>query len=517
MLYKEIIAARVSELQDGQMKAVEVGEQKILLGRNEGKYYAVACFCTHFGAPLDQGYLQGDRVVCPWHHAVFDLQSGDLLEPPALEALTKFEVQVRGDDVMILVPDDFRLRRLPKMSRQSSEDRREFVIAGGGAAGDAAAQQLREAGYEGGITLITQEKRLPYDRTNLSKSYLQGLAKDDWMPLHSEAFYQEHDIEVLTEKKVAEVRAGQHEITFADGSKLRYDRLLLATGAAPRSLSVPGADLKNVYTLRSYEDAIRILGSSPSSRRAVVVGASFIGMEAAHSLRMRKLDVTVVAPETTPFQRVFGAEIGEALRLLHEKQGTKFRLGVGVAAMEGDGKVEQVLLADGGRLPADLVVIGIGVRPVTDYLRDVALEADGGLPVNAQFEAAEDLYAAGDLASFPYWSAGKRLRIEHWRTAQQQGRVAALNMLGRRTEFRDTPFFWTSQAGCHLRYIGHAETWDEVVFVGDPAKMDFIAFFVKDGVVSAAAGSRRDRAIAALRERMRLQGKLTLDEAAKGV
>jgi NADPH-dependent 2,4-dienoyl-CoA reductase/sulfur reductase-like enzyme/nitrite reductase/ring-hydroxylating ferredoxin subunit len=509
MSYQEVIAARTADLQDGQMKAVEVGEKKILLGRCDGRYYAIACYCTHFGAPLDQGYLQGDRVVCPWHQAVFDLKSGDLLEPPALEALTSFEVQVRGDDVIILVPDDFRQRRLPKMSRRDAADPRSFVILGGGAAGDSAAQKLREAGFKGKITMITQEKRLPYDRTNLSKSYLQGLAKDEWMPLHPEAFYRDYDIEILTEKKVTEVQPGKHEITFKDKSKLKYDKLLLATGGAPRLLKVPGADLRNVFTLRGYDDAIRILGASPSTKRVVVVGASFIGMEAAHSLRVRKLDVTVVAPETIPFQKVFGAEIGETLQRLHEKQGTKFRMGATVAGLEGNGSVEQVLLADGERLPADLVIIGIGVKPCTEFLRGITLDADGGLPVNAQFEAAEDLYAAGDIASFPNWRDGTRMRIEHWRTAQQQGRIAALNMLGQRTEFRDAPFFWTSQVGCHLRYVGHAEKWDEVLISGDLSKQDFIAYFVKDGVVLAAAGIRRDREISALRERMRLTEKLT--------
>ena len=300
------------------------------------------------------------------------------------------------------------------------------------------------------------------------------------------------------------VDAAKKVISFKDGDALRYDSLLVATGGTPRRLNVPGSDLKNIFVLRSFSDTDAIIEAAEQASRVVVIGASFIGIETAASLAERKLSVTVVAPGEVPFEKTLGAEVGKLFRQVHEAHGVQFKLGASAARFEGDGTVKRVVLDSGESVEADLVVVGVGVRPATDFLDGVELQRDGGVVVDEHLRAADSVYAAGDIAYFPSLLTNERQRIEHWRTAQQQGRAAAHNMAGREVVYDGVPFFWTRQFDAGLLYVGHAASWDEIIFQGDVSAQDFLAFYVKDDRVLAVAGMNRDRDMAALEELMRL-------------
>jgi NADPH-dependent 2,4-dienoyl-CoA reductase/sulfur reductase-like enzyme/nitrite reductase/ring-hydroxylating ferredoxin subunit len=496
---REAELGKVDEIKDGEMKACSAGETKVLLARVNGRIHAVGATCPHYGAPLAEGALCGQRLICPWHHASFDVTTGDLLEPPALDALPHYEVRVENGRIITVLPDDAEDRRTPPMAkRDAQQDGRTFVILGGGAAGYMAAQTLREENFRGRILMLTREDRLPYDRPNLSKDYLHGHADPAWMPLRADDFYAGHDIETWRDKEVTRVDAKTKTIYFKGGAQLVYDALLVATGGEPRTLPVPGSNLKNVLLLRSFSDADVIIAAAENAKRAVVIGASFIGLEAASSLRTRGLEVTVVAPEKTPFERTLGAEIGALFQKIHEHNSVQFRLGAKVRQLVGNDRVEAVALEAGENLEADLVVAGVGVRPATAFLESVSLHEDGGILVDSHLRAADSLYAAGDVARFTDARTKESTRIEHWRTALQQGRVAARNMAGRATMYDAVPFFWTTQFDATLTYVGHAAKWDEIIFDGDVEKKDFLAFYVKDDQVRAVAGMNRDRDMAAI-------------------
>jgi len=454
MSVREVHLANTSDLRDGEMKEIAVDERKILLARVDGNFHAVGATCPHYGGPLAEGVLCGTRVMCPWHHAAFNVVTGDLEDPPALDSLVRYELRVENDRILLSLPEDAEDRRTPCMvKRDSAADSRQFVIIGAGAAGYAAAQTLREEGFRGNVVMITREDRAPYDRPNLSKDYLHGHAEPEWMPLRGEDFFKEHDIDLVLNKEVTRVDARRKTITFESGERMEYDALLVATGGAPVRLNIPGADLKNVCVLRSFADADSIIETAKQSRRAVVVGASFIGMEAAYSLRERGLEVTVIAPSQEPFAATLGAEIGAMFQRVHESHGVRFKLGNIVYRFEGSHKVEAVTLDNGEQIETDMVVVGVGVRPLTQFLDGVELDQKGAVVVDSSLRAADGLYAAGDIASFPDLRAGERIRIEHWRTALQQGRTAARNMIGNDVAFDGAPFFWTPQLVAVLLYV----------------------------------------------------------------
>lgn len=505
MGFKDVHLANTSDLKSGEMKEVVAGETPILLVRVDDQFHAVSAKCPHYGGTLAEGALCGTQVICPLHHAVFSVVNGELEEPPALDALVSYEVRVEGERVLVRVPEEASDRRAVEMVKSDRiADPRQFVIIGAGAAGYTAAQTLREEGFRGQIVMITREDRGPYDRPNLSKDYLHGHADPEWMPLRPDDFFKEHDIQLVLNREVTRVDARSKTIVFESGETMDYDELLVATGGAPVRLNIPGSDLKNVCVLRSFADADSIIETAGRSRRAVVVGASFIGMEAAYSLRERGLDVTVVAPSAEPFEVTLGREVGAVFRREHERHGVRFKLGSIVYRFEGSHNVEAVTLDTGESIETDMVVVGVGVRPVTHFLDGVELDQSGGVVVDSHLRAAEGLYAAGDVVNFADRWTGERLRIEHWRTAQQQGRVAARNMAGRDVAFDGVPFFWTQQFDLTLRYVGHATSWDEIIYQGDVSSHDFLAFYVKGDRVLAVAGMSRDRELAAVEALIKL-------------
>lgn len=468
------------------MGQVEANGQTILLTHLDGAVHAVGGICPHAGGKLAEGVLHEGTVICPWHKAVFCARTGRMRAPPAMDDLPAYSVTQAGEQLL--------LRQAPRAPfAKQGADPRHFVIIGAGAAGANAAQTLRQEGFTGRVTMIDEHGRVPYDRTILSKYWLSGEKGGEKSPLRKQDWYVRHGIERVT-ASVTDIEPGARRVRCAGGQDFTYDALLLATGGAPKRPDLPGAGLPHVFLLRSRDDADALLARAEQSRRAVILGASFIGMEVAAALRERGLDVIVAGQEAQPFKQQLGPEIGAAFVSLHKQQGVAFRLGARVVSIAQDG----VHLASGEFLPADFVVIGFGVTPRTECAASLARNDDASLSVDAYLRVTEGIYAAGDIARFPLGGQGATVRVEHWRVAEQHGRIAAMNMLGRQAAYADVPVFWTIQYLKRLDYIGHASGWDSVVIHGDLGKPEFLAYYVRDGIVAAAAGFGRDRETAAL-------------------
>ncbi len=524
----ELDLAPADALHEGEMRTYSTSaDTDVLLLRREGQYLALAAHCPHYGAPLEKGRIVGDQLVCPWHHACFRVTDGHLCQPPALDALPSYPVRVADGRVWVTLPakpaaaadsPDATPTALvggtPPAPSRAATDQRTFVIVGGGAAGEFAAQTLRAEGFGGRLVLVTAETAAPYDRTKLSKAYLAGKADQKALPLRKAAFYEEHRIEVLTDTRATGLSLADRQLKLAGHDEpLHYDKLLLAPGSEPNTLpKLPGHDLQGVLPLRSAQDAENIRQAAATARHVVIIGSSFIGMEAAASLAaeneaadQKDRHITVIAREKEPFEKVLGAKIGAMFRNLHRRHGVRFKSEATVEALEGEnGRVTAVRLASGQRLPADLVVLGVGVRPATGFLESAfELEKDGGLRVDAYLQAAEHVYAAGDVARFPLVAGGGQHRIEHWRMAQQHGACAARNMLGQEQQFAEVPFFWTQQYGKSLRYAGHATEWDEIIFHGDVRRHDFLALYAHRNRIVAAAALGRDDDMMVIEELLR--------------
>jgi NADPH-dependent 2,4-dienoyl-CoA reductase/sulfur reductase-like enzyme/nitrite reductase/ring-hydroxylating ferredoxin subunit len=475
----------INDIPEGKTVAGRVGDDPVLLSRFDGELFAVSGGCTHYGAPLGEGLLDGETVRCPWHHACFSLRTGAALRAPALDALDRWKVDVEGGTVFVRSKIDGAPRQAPAAPVEIER----VVIVGGGAAGLACASELRRLGYAGAITMVSVDRDPPCDRPNLSKDYLAGTAPEEWLPLRPADWYEQNRIELRLGAEVQRIDATGRRVELGGGEELAYDRLLLATGSEPNRLREPGFDADNVFTLRSIADSIAIAEQAKAGARAVIVGSSFIGMEAAAALRKRGVEVTVVAPEHVPFERVFGAEIGSWLQRLHERNGVRFHLGTVASSLEG----RQLKLANGESVEADFVLVGIGVRPRAELAQAAGIPADGAVPVDAFLETSlPGMFAAGDIAAYPDALTREPVRIEHWVHAERQGQVAAANILGHRKRFDAVPFFWTEQFGVPLRYVGHAGSWDRVEVHGDIESGDFIARYYEGGEHRASAAVGRD-------------------------
>jgi apoptosis-inducing factor 3 len=477
----------VGNLPDGHMLAGHVGDDAVLLARRGNEFFAIGATCSHYGGPLAEGLLVDDTVRCPWHHACFSLRTGEALHPPALSPVASWAVEQHDGKLFVTTKNPASKERRSTAPAAGMPER--IVIIGGGAAGFAAAQKLRREQYQGSIVMLSSDDAPPVDRPNLSKDYLAGSAPEDWVPLRPANFYPDNGIELRLEANVTGIDARSQEVTLAEGSKIRYDRLLLATGAEPVRLSIPGAELPHVCTLRSLADCRAIIGRAKSARRAVVLGASFIGLEVAAALRARGIDVHVVAPEKRPMERILGPQIGDFVRALHEEHGVVFHLEDTADAIEHD----RIVLKSGGTLEADLVVAGIGVRARTELAEKAGLRLDRGVIVDAFLEtSAPGLLAAGDIARWPDPHSGENIRVEHWVVAERQGQTAALNMLGRREKFVAVPFFWSQHYDVPINYVGHAEKWDELTIDGDVMSKDCLLRYKRNGRVLAVASIYRD-------------------------
>ena len=493
----------VSSVADGASLLGHAHGEPVLLARQGDELFAVGPSCTHYGGPLADGLIVGDTIRCPWHHACFSLRTGEALRAPALEPVACWHVEERNGKAYV----GKKVKRAgpasppaPLPAKEAAP--RSVVILGGGAAGNAAAEMLRREGYTGRITMLSADASLPCDRPSLSKGYLAGTAPPKSVPLRSRAFYEKHKITVKLNARAAAIDTSARRVELSGGKRVAYDALLLATGADPVRLDVPGHDLPHVHYLRTFADSRTILAKAKAAERAVVIGASFIGLEVAAALRAHDVEVHVVAPEEVPMEKILGAEVGKFFRALHEQHGVIFHLGATAASFQE----RTVTLKSGERLRADLIVVGVGVRPAISLAEKAGLAIDRGVTVNEYLETSvPGVFAAGDIARWPDARTGERIRVEHWVVAERQGQTAARNILGRRERFDAVPFFWTEQYDLPLSYVGHAEKWDSAEIDGQLGARDCTITYRSGRNILAVATIQRD--MASLRAEVELERK----------
>ena len=480
----------IDSIPEGAMLAGHVGDEPVLLSRNGSDVFAIGGKCTHYGGPLSEGLVVGNTVRCPWHHACFDLRTGEATCAPALNPVARWEVSTDAALVKVIreIPAADGATRIPE--RTPVDSPASIIVVGAGAAGNAAAEMLRREGYQGKVTMVGRDDSVPYDRPNLSKDYLAGNAPEEWIPLRPPEFYAEHSIELISGTTVSEIDRNDRSVKLSNGSTIPFDKLLLATGADPVRPPIQGAGLPHVHYLRTLADSRALIEAAKNSRKAVVIGASFIGLEVAASLRTRGLEVDVVAPETLPLERVLGGQIGAFIQKKHESEGVTFHLGHTATSIDGS----NVTLDDGSSLPADLVVIGVGVRPAVSLAEQAGLSVEKGIVVDEFLETSmPGVFAAGDIARYPDPRSEQNVRIEHWVVAERQGQTAARNMLGKREKFTTVPFFWSNHYSTSIYYVGHVERWDDIIVSGDIDEGDASVGYRLGDRILAVASIGRDK------------------------
>lgn len=520
--FHEVEAIDASEVPEGEMRLVKYGPKDtdtVMIYKFEGKFYATASKCPHANAPLEKGALFDDKVFCPWHGAAFSIVNGQTEQGPVFNDLPTYEVREENGKVYVKVPHEPVGSVQPHMAKRFKADFRKFVILGGGLAALSAAETLRQSGFGGEIIIVTNESDLPYDRTALSKNpFNTEIGK---ITIRDDDFFTKHDITVMKNSQVKYVNIDKSIVEIEGKDNIKFDKLLLATGARPRVPSVSGTGLKNVLTLRTYQDMQKIKEAAQQSKKIVIVGASFIGMEVAASLKKElgeKADVRVVDMAKTPFSRVLGDGVGEAIKALHEKNGVNFSLDKKLKSLEGAGTVNRIVLEDDTEIPADLVILGTGVKPNIDLVeRSLRISDDGGVYTDVFMQSSvDDIFAAGDIASFPYWYTGNRVRIEHYNEAIQQGQTAAYNMMGKKVPHTSVPFFWSRQYDMSFRYVGHGGDFNKIHVDGNVNEMKFIAYYAKDNRIVAAATVGRDPASMIISQAMQANIMPTMEEIESG-
>ena len=479
------VGVPLASLQDGAPLLGHAHGEAVVLVKGGAEMFAVGASCTHYGGPLAEGLVVDGTIRCPWHHACFDLRTGEAIGAPALSDLPCFEVVTSGGRARV---GD---KQPPVRRRFQGQGPPSIVVLGAGAAGAAAVEGLRREGYSDPITLIGAELPGPVDRPNLSKDFLVGTTPEEWIPLRPASFYEELGVTLLMGTPARSLDTVRRQVALADGRTVDYGTLLLATGAEPVRLKVPGVDLPHVYLLRSLADARAIVGAAAAgARRAAVIGSSFIGLEAAAALRQRGLEVNVIGRDALPLGRILGEALGRLVKSVHEEHGVRFHLSASPRAI----RPSQVELENGEVVAADLVVMGVGVRPRTALAEAAGLRVQDGVVVDALMQtSAPGVFAAGDIARYPEARLREPVRIEHWVLAERQGQAAARSMLGLGRPFGDVPFFWSAHYDVTLSYVGHAPKWDAVEVRGDLAARDAAVVFRRSGVPLAVVTVGRDR------------------------
>jgi apoptosis-inducing factor 3 len=474
-----------AELGDGAPLLGQAFGEPVLMVRRGEAAFAIGASCTHYGGPLGEGLVVGETVRCPWHHACFSLRTGEALGGPALNPLPCFELERR--DGLVRVTGK-RVAGTPV--RVPARIPSSVVIVGAGPAGAACAEALRREGFTGPVTLVGDEPPAPVDRPNLSKDYLAGTAPEEWMLLRPAEFYAGIGVTFILGDPATGLDTATQTVTLVSGRTLPYGALVLATGSEPRRLTVPGADRPGVFVLRTLADSRAIIAAAIPGKRAVLVGLSFIALEVATSLRKRGLAVDLVGPEPVPLGRLLGDEVGRFVQRVHQENGARFHLRTSVAKIHPDA----VECQNGERLPADLVVVGIGVIPRTALGESAGLAVDNGFTVDDRLRTSvPNVYAAGDVARLPDARLGTLVRMEHFVVAERQGQAAARSLLGVGGPYRDVPFFWSQHPELTLNYVGHASGWDQIATRGSLEARDYVAFYLRGGRVLAALTVGRDR------------------------
>lgn len=521
------------DLKPGEKREVEVEgieEGKVLLCNVGGKTTALGAKCTHYGAPLVKGVLTGDgRITCPWHGACFKASNGDIENAPAIDSLPSFQISEKNGSVYITGEEQTikGSRRKPNIKISGASGPEKVVVVGLGSGALGTIEALRESGFKGSITVIGSESYPPIDRTKLSKALIDDPKK---IALRDEAWFSDAGISVVHDE-VSAVDFSSKKVSTKSGSSFPYTKLVLASGGSPKSLPLPGfKELDNIFLLRTIPHVAEINKAiGDKKKKIVIIGSSFIGMEVANATA-KDNDVTVVGMEKAPLERVMGEEVGRIFQKSLEKNGVKFKLDAGVEkalpSKSDKSKVGSVELKDGTSLPADLVILGTGVAPQTNYLKEnsaVTLEKDGSLKVDEHFlvSGLKDVYAIGDIATYPYHGPGgngKPVRIEHWNVAQNAGRAAAAHIVD--SNARPKPFipiFW-SALGSQLRYCGHTpEGFDELILKGQPEEAKFVAYYTKGETVVAVATMGVDPVMTQSSELMRRGAMPSRSEIKNGV
>ena len=478
-----------NSLTDGIQLQGHVQGEPVILVRRGSEVFAIGATCSHYGGPLVDGLVVDDTVRCPWHHACFSLRTGEALGAPALSPVASYDIVQRAGQVFV-TGKRAKPGTVRRGARPGTAAPRSVAIVGAGAAGSSAADELRHLGFDGDITLIDGEREAPYDRPNLSKDYLAGSVQEEQLPLHPSAYYEERQVELVRGRQVTALDPARKRLTFDDGATREFGAVVLATGADPVRLTLPGEPGPPVHYLRTLADSRAIIKSADGARRAVVLGASFIGLEVAASLRARKIEVNVVAPGRCPLERVLGPEFGDFIRGLHEQHGVVFHLGKRAGGLTRGG----VVLEGGERLDADFIVAGVGVRPATALAEKARLRVEKGIVVDAYLETAtKGIFAVGDAARWPDPRGGGLVRIEHWVLAQRQGQAVARTIVGERTPFTDVPFFWSQHYDVSINYVGHAERWETIEIDGSLEQHDGSVRYRAKGRILAVASIFRDR------------------------
>ncbi|XP_046876696.1 apoptosis-inducing factor 3 [Hypomesus transpacificus] len=505
-----------SDLQDGQMMEVNVGHYSMLLARSEGRFSALGNQCTHYGAPLSKGVLSGNRIRCPWHGSCFNVHTGDLEEYPGMDCLPCYKVKVENNKVYVSIKKKElqQNKRIKIMSCRVSGVIHTILLLGGGAASLACAETLRQENYGGRIVMVTRDDLLPYDKTRLSK--VMNVQSDSIL-LRRMEFYHQYDIEVWLRKEALSLDTEKKTVTFDDGSVQNYDQLLISTGCRAKGLDCPGMDLKNVKMLETPEDARQIHASCVGCR-VVIVGTSFIGMEVASYMTGKATSITVIGSSELPYQKTLGPEIGKITMMMLTEKKVKFYMNDMVTEVRGEeGKVKDVVLKSGNVIPADVLIVGIGVVNNSEVLHGsrVAMDSKSSVIVDKYMQTnIPGVFCGGDLATFPLAMAkGQRVTLGHWQMAQAHGRIAALNMLNKETELNSVPFYWTVLLGKTIRYTGYGEGYTELVVKGKVEDLNFLAFYIKDNEVIAAASLNYDPAVSVIAERFVTGKVITKKEA----
>uniref|UniRef100_H3DFC3 Apoptosis inducing factor mitochondria associated 5 n=1 Tax=Tetraodon nigroviridis TaxID=99883 RepID=H3DFC3_TETNG len=511
-----------SELQDGQMMEVEVGHHSVLLTHCEGKFSAIGNQCTHYGAPLSKaGAITGHTVRCPWHGACFNVHTGDLEEYPGIDSLPCHKVRIHNSQVYVSVNKKTlrQEKRIKNMGAAVLGFTHTVVLLGGGcvnagAASLICAEVLRQENFPGRIIMATRDELLPYDKTRLSK--VMNVESESIL-LRRREFFLQYDIEVWLRKEALSVNTDEKTVTFDDGSVQSYDQLLIATGSRAKSLNVPGMNLENVKMLETPEDARQIHDACMGSR-VVLVGTSFVGMEIASYLIDKASSIAVIGSSEMPYQNTLGPEIGRVTMKMLAEKNVEFHMNDSVVEVRGqEGKVKEVVLKSARVLLADVFIVGIGVKPNSEFLRGSGIQLDSRNFVMVDKYMRTNMpgvFCGGDVATFPLTMAKNRpVHIGHWQMAQAHGRIAALNMLEKPTELSSVPFYWTVLLGKTIRYAGYGEGYTEIVVKGRLEDKKFLVLYIKDDAVVAAGSLNYDPAVSAVAQRLMAGKVITKEEA----